>query len=91
MSGAPRLALKARFKWDRREERHMLIFPERGLALNASAAAVLKLCDGTRSDDAIATELAAERGADMETVRRDVVAFLNDMRRRGLVVDGDPA
>jgi pyrroloquinoline quinone biosynthesis protein D len=90
MSGAPRLAPKVRLKWDRREGRHMVIFPERGLVLNVSAAAILKLCDGARSNDAIATELAAPRGADMETVRRDVSAFLDEMRRRGLVVDGDP-
>jgi coenzyme PQQ biosynthesis protein PqqD len=91
MSGAPRLARKARLKWDRREGRYMVIFPERGLALNPSATAILELCDGARPNDAIAAELAAARGADVETVRRDVTAFLDEMRRRGLVVDGDPA
>jgi coenzyme PQQ biosynthesis protein PqqD len=56
MRGAPRLAPKARLKWDRRDGRYMLIFPERGLALNQCAAAILKLCDGARSMDAIAAE-----------------------------------
>jgi len=91
MSGAPRLAPKARLKWDRREGRYMVIFPERGLALSPSAAAILELCDGARSNDTIAAELAAAHGADEETVRRDVRAFLDEMRRRGLVVHGDPA
>ena len=91
MSGPPRLAPKARLRWDRREGRYMVIFPERGLVLNPSAAAVLELCDGARSNDAIVAELAVARGSDVETVRRDVTAFLGEMRRRGLVVDGDPA
>jgi pyrroloquinoline quinone biosynthesis protein D len=85
---APRLAGKARLKWDRKGERYMLLYPERGMTLSETAAAILKKCDGERSAEAIAVELAAERGADVlgaATIRADVLAFLEEMRRRGLV------
>ena len=85
---APRLAAKARLRWDRQGERYMLLYPERGITLSETAAAILKKCDGARSAEAIAAELAAEHGADAEgaaTIRADVVIFLEEMRRRGLV------
>jgi pyrroloquinoline quinone biosynthesis protein D len=74
-------------RWDKIESRYVLLFPERGLELNATAAAILKLCDGTRSEEAIAEALANDtQGADPLTVRREVAAFLADMKRRGLVL-----
>lgn len=85
---APRLAAKARLKWDRKGERYMLLYPERGITLSETAAAILKKCDGARSAEAIAVELAAERGEDGDgaaTIRADVVTFLEEMRRRGLI------
>ena len=85
---APRLAAKARLKWDRKGERYLLLYPERGIALSETAAAILKKCDGARSAEAIAVELAAERRADVDgtaIIRADVVTFLEEMRRRGLI------
>ena len=85
---APRLAAKARLKWDRKGERYMLLYPERGITLSETAAAILKKCDGARSAEAIAVELAAERRADVDgtaIIRADVVSFLEEMRRRGLI------
>jgi pyrroloquinoline quinone biosynthesis protein D len=83
---APRIARKARLRWDKIASRYLLLFPERGLELNDSAAAILKLCDGSHSEEAIAEALARETGnGDLEAVRRDVVAFIDDMKRRGLV------
>jgi coenzyme PQQ biosynthesis protein PqqD len=82
----PRLAAKARLKWDRRESRYMILYPERGMTLNDAAASIVKLCDGARTIDDIARELAtAAAGADVETIRKDVVAFLEEMRKRGLM------
>ncbi len=87
---APRLAAKARLKLDRRENRYILLYPERGLTLSASAAAILRLCDGARTVDEIVVELARDAGADpaapdVGQIRRDVDAFLGEMRKRGLV------
>lgn len=60
----------------------MLMYPERGLALNDSAAAIIKCCDGSRSVDEIATELGAVAGQD---VREDVVSVLVDLQKKGLL------
>lgn len=68
----PKLARRARLRWDERDEKWMIVYPERGLVLNASAAAIVKLCDGTRSVDEIAEALAAASGAPLERVAGDV-------------------
>ena len=82
----PRIAPHARLKWDARERRMMLLYPERGLALSDTAAAILKLCDGAHSLAAIVRALVDHHPeSDPDTVRADVEAFLDEMRRRGLV------
>ncbi len=84
----PRIAPRARLKWDVREKRYFLLYPERGLALSDTAGAILKLCDGAHSVDAIVSELAQGRPeSDVATIRDDVLAFLGEMRRRGLILD----
>ncbi len=77
----PRLAKRARLRFDRHSGKHMLMYPERGLELNESAAAVVKRIDGTRSVSAIVDELARETGAD---VKADVLELLEDLRKKGL-------
>ena len=42
----PRLTPKARLRIDRRTERLMILFPEKGLELSKTAAAVVRLCYG---------------------------------------------
>jgi len=82
----PRLARKARLRLDRHSGKHMIVYPERGLELNDAAAAIAKKCDGTRSIATIADELAGEHeGAAREEIERDVVAFVADLRARGLL------
>ena len=72
----PRLARKARLRLDPPSGRTLLLYPEHGLELNDSAAAILALCDGRRVDD-IARGLAAPLA--------DVLAFLDRLGERGLV------
>ena len=87
MSG-PRLTPKARLKWDGREKRYLLLYPERGLALSDAASAILKLCDGSHGVDGIVEELSRARpSASVDTIRADVIAFLAEMRKRGIVQD----
>jgi coenzyme PQQ biosynthesis protein PqqD len=82
----PRIAPHARLKWDGRERRMMLLYPERGLALSDTAAAILKLCDGAHAVEQIVESLAREHpSSDLDTVRADVESFLAEMSRRGLV------
>jgi DNA-binding MarR family transcriptional regulator len=72
----PRLAPKARLRTDRLTGETLLLYPEHGLILNPSAAAILRLCDG-RSVGDIAAELAAPVS--------DVLELLAALSERGLV------
>lgn len=84
----PRLAPKARLRRDRRTGRTLLLYPERGLLLSATAARIAGLCTGERTAAEIAARLAEEHGAAPELVERDVRAFLADLAERGLLVHG---
>jgi pyrroloquinoline quinone biosynthesis protein D len=85
----PRIATKARLKWDRHAQKHMLVYPERGLLLNESAAAIFELCDGASTVEEIARALAARADRAPETIIADVIAFVESMRLRGLLVVDD--
>ena len=83
-----RLAPHARLRFDRHRQEHMLLYPERGLALSASAADVVALLDGARSVDAIADALAAKYGQEARAaIMGDVLDLLRDLASRGLVVE----
>ena len=82
----PQLAKMARLKVDPIEKKHVLLAPERGNVLSASAAEIHARCDGERTIDGIAEELAREAGAPFDDVRNDVVAFVEEMAKRGFVV-----
>ncbi|MGK3963835.1 pyrroloquinoline quinone biosynthesis protein PqqE [Sorangium sp. So ce118] len=80
------LASKARLVRDRSSGREILLYPERGLALNPVAAAVAARLDGTRTVAAIAAEIAATfAAAPPGEVERDVIAFLEELAARGLL------
>jgi pyrroloquinoline quinone biosynthesis protein D len=86
MNRRPLITARARLKWDRREGRHLLLYPERGLALSETAAAILELCNGTRTLGDIAVEVARKYpDSDALTVQREVVTFLEELGRRGLI------
>jgi coenzyme PQQ biosynthesis protein PqqD len=82
----PRLAKKAVPKWDRFEQRTVLLYPERGLALSEVAAAVVARLSGERTVAEIAAEIAAAfPGAPLAEVERDTIAFLAELEARGLL------
>ena len=82
----PRLAAKARLRWDRKDERWMLLYPERGLVLNPTAADVVRLCTGELTVDTIVERLAAKYPAQpREALEREILTFLGRLAERGLV------
>ena len=86
----PKLAAKARLTFDRHDQKHVLLYPERGLVLNESGAAIVKLLDGTRTLGRIIDELCTENSAGYdppprEEVAADVVAFVAMLRDKGLL------
>jgi pyrroloquinoline-quinone synthase len=82
---SPRLASKAKLRYDRKADRTMLLYPEKGLVLNGTAADVVKLCTGERTVGAIVDELAAKYNQEAATVEREVIALLTSLAERGLV------
>jgi pyrroloquinoline quinone biosynthesis protein D len=82
----PRLAAKARLRWDAQGQRHVLLFPEAALVLNATAAETLRLCDGSRTLEVIVDELAARFGQQHRPMIAEQVAdLLARVRERGLL------
>ena len=80
-----RLAAKARLRYDRKAERYMLLYPEKGLVLNTTATDVVRLCTGEHTVGAIIDQLATKYGQDAPTVEREVMNFLVGLTERGLV------
>jgi pyrroloquinoline quinone biosynthesis protein D len=81
----PRLARKARLKYDEVDKQYLLLSPERGMKLSETAAEILKRCDGARTVEAIAEELAQASSAPRAQVEKDTLAFVDELLRRGLV------
>jgi coenzyme PQQ biosynthesis protein PqqD len=86
-----RLAPHARLRFDRHRQEHMLLYPERGLVLSATAAAVVAELDGARDVAAIVEALAAkyDRG-DRPAIATDVLDLLRSLAARGLVTEVAP-
>lgn len=86
----PTLAAKARLRWDRQAERYMLLYPERGLVLNPTAADVVQLCTGEHTVGAIVDRLADKYAPQpRESIEREIVALLVRLANRGLIRSGD--
>ncbi|MGH8023073.1 MAG: pyrroloquinoline quinone biosynthesis peptide chaperone PqqD [Limisphaerales bacterium] len=79
----PRLADKARLKWDAVRQQHLLLFPEGLLILNKTANEVLGLCDGQRDVSAI-VKILGEKYQN-NGVERDVKQILERLAGKNLV------
>ena len=86
LDARPRLAPKARLRFDRVSGRSLLLYPERGLALNDTAAEILKLCTGEATVAEIVEALVAKYGAEKrEALDVEVRSFLQDLADRNLL------
>ena len=82
----PRLDGKARLRFDRKADRYMLLYPEKGLVLNDTAVDIVRLCDGEHTVGAIVESLAEKYSTQpREVIEREVMGFLGAMADRGLV------
>jgi coenzyme PQQ biosynthesis protein PqqD len=84
LDARPRLAPKARVRVDEQTGETLLLYPERGLALNATGAEILGLCTGERSVRDIIEALAARHGSH-SALADDVLAFLQRLADRNLL------
>ena len=82
----PRLAPKARIRFDRQTDRYLLLYPERGLRLSPTAADIAQLCTGELTVSEIADRLADKyRAQARPTIEREMLEFLDALAERGLV------
>ena len=82
----PKLAAKARLRWDTREGKYFLLYPELWLLLNATAADIVQLCTGEHTVDGIVDRLATKYPAQArEELEREVMALLAQIQSRGLL------
>jgi pyrroloquinoline quinone biosynthesis protein D len=89
LSARPRLAPSVRVRRDRATGGTLLLQPERGLVLSATAARIVALCSGERTAGEIASCVAREaEGADAAQIERDTFDFLQLLARRRLIVAG---
>ncbi|WP_323001629.1 pyrroloquinoline quinone biosynthesis peptide chaperone PqqD [Denitromonas sp.] len=75
----PRLSAHFRLQWEDAQQAWVLLYPEGMVKLNASAAEILKRCDGSRDVPALVADL--ETAFDASGLEADVRAFL-DMARQ---------
>lgn len=81
-----RLAARVRLRFDRHSGKSLLLYPERGLELNASGERIAALCVERRSVAEIVEQLAASTAdASRAVVERDVLDFLSALADRGLL------
>lgn len=81
----PRLATKARLRFDRKSGRYMLLYPEKGLVLSPTASEILALCTGERTVGDIVATLVAKYSPGGEAIEEEVFEFLGAMASRGLL------
>jgi pyrroloquinoline quinone biosynthesis protein D len=85
----PRLAAKARLKWDAVREKNLLLFPEGVLVLNKTAHDVLVLCDGQRTVAEIVKTLAAQYAVEANAIDTDVKEILQRLAQKTFVALDD--
>jgi pyrroloquinoline quinone biosynthesis protein D len=75
-----------KMRHDAGRNRWIILAPERVFDPDEIAVAVLKLCDGQRSVKDIAETLSAEYQAPIEVITTDIIAMLQDLSDKGVVV-----
>jgi pyrroloquinoline quinone biosynthesis protein D len=84
-SSAPKLPRHVKMRHDAARDRWTILAPERVFTPDAIAVAVLRLCDGARSVEAIAAELAQTYNAPKEQILADIIVLLQELADKGVV------
>lgn len=93
----PKLAGKARIKFDKVRGKHLLLLPEKVVVMNETAASILILCDGSLTVQSIAEKIRgslresaesmeSEPLPELKTMESDILEFLQEMMDQGWVV-----
>jgi pyrroloquinoline quinone biosynthesis protein D len=72
-----------RLQWEEAQQKYVILYPEGMVELNLPAAAILKLCDGTRTLDTIVGEL--ERAYETTGLHDDVAELAESALENGWI------
>ena len=81
----PKLAPKTKLRLDPKTGKYILLYPEKGLLLNATGAAILERCTGEQPLSAIILALASEFQSEPDVLRPEILAFVQGLLDRGLL------
>ncbi|MGE0849377.1 MAG: pyrroloquinoline quinone biosynthesis peptide chaperone PqqD [Hyphomicrobiaceae bacterium] len=84
-ASAPRLPRHVKMRRDAARDCWLILAPERVFTPDAVAVAVLQLCDGSRTVEAIAAELAKTYNAPAGRILEDIVPMLQGLADKGVV------
>jgi pyrroloquinoline quinone biosynthesis protein D len=85
LSLRPKLAPKTKLRLDPKTGKYILLYPEKGLLLNPTGAAILKLCTGEHELRAIIATLAVEFQSEPSVLEPEVLGFVRGLLDRGLI------
>jgi len=85
LQSRPRLPRGVKLRRDEARDRWTLLAPERIFEVDATAAAVLALCDGERDLATIVADLAQRYRAPPDVIEKDVTAMLADLQAKRVV------
>jgi len=89
LDARPKLAPKARLRVDSITGKTLVVYPERGLALNDTGAEILGLCNGELRVSEIIDALATRHGANA-ALADEVREFLQELADRNLLRGIEP-
>ena len=81
----PALPRHIKLRQDLGRGRWVILAPERVFNPGDTAVAVLQLCDGKQTVEAIAARLAAEYAAPITEIKSDIIAMLQDLTDKGVL------
>ncbi len=82
----PRLAPKVRLRHDQKTNRYLLLYPEKGMQLNPTAADIVQLCTGEHTVAEIISRLVEKYSSQpREVIEREALSFLEALSERALV------
>ena len=82
----PRLAPKVRLRFDQKTHRFLLLFPERGILLNPTAAEIIKRCTGKETVTTIIGHLMQTYdGSSRQVIETESLHLLQQFHTSGLI------
>jgi pyrroloquinoline quinone biosynthesis protein D len=81
-TSVPRLPRGVKLRFDTVRDTWMLLAPERAFQIDETAAAILKLCDGTRDFPAVVAAVAETYAEDPAVIAGDIDAMLTDLANK---------